>query len=291
MLSQTFLNFPLGHGKRLGQANVFFEADCMLERYIPAHCTALTDVSGAWKPQVLIDAGKIEAWWCGDDVAVGAVTNWVDRIGGLTMTQATTANKPTCLIGPGGNWLGFDGVNDYLAAASIGTMPSGNAGGHIFMAVDHDLATINSTTTMFGYGSSTSFRGLTQAVSGATHDRFLGVRADPSPSLIDTGFEMVSGPQVIDGWFHPGSISGWVNANPTVPPSAAIAAMTTGTTSATVGTGPALAAFSPFRVRHIFVTDDTMTPDDRMRLQAWTAWDMGLPGLLPYDNPFRYMRP
>jgi hypothetical protein len=123
-----------------------------------AHAVMGKQQAAAWDGPEDV-AGAVACWVADDCSAVGdgnPVANWVDRIGGKTLTHPTAARRPLYrAVSNLGSQpaLDFDGSNDilyYTAADAISTALSG----HVFIVIRGDQLENRSPWGTFDVGSS-----------------------------------------------------------------------------------------------------------------------------------------
>jgi len=112
----------------------------------------------SWTP-----ADIAKYWWTADAGVTesgGAVSAWVDQVGGLSIDQATGANQPTLTTQAalnGENVIRFDGTDDYLQRSPISFVSDGYAWTNINIAYNNN-GNINGSLIAQSYFGDTTGR-------------------------------------------------------------------------------------------------------------------------------------
>jgi hypothetical protein len=231
------------------------------------------------------------AWWSADDHGTanmtddgaGLISAWVDRIGGLSVTAATTARptwSATAFTGSDGTTkagLIGDGVANTLATTTLTGLPGTSTAGEIWVVVQPNLAGVVAAATYVAYG----------AQGGGTNRQVRKGANSMAPSVSDgttttgnggIGAFATSGPHIIRGTWAGTTQTGTVNGVDFA------AAGTIGSLNTTMtrmrffaNAATAAATFSNCVIRHVFIPT-TLTAAQANNLTAWCAWDSGMVG-------------
>ena len=290
----THLAFRLGQGHRLGDPEMSGLA-CMLERYIPAHCTINLDIAGEFLPADL--GSKIKLWWSADSTADGAVTSWTDLIASKPVTAAG-AVAPVSGLSNGYRFVTFDGIDDFLRTTSTFNPPGGVQDMQMLLLVDvgnklddQEVFVMADVPQMRRIG----LRRLT--IVPDVDQRQLSVTSSTTDELIDTSTaHPVAGMSVLAGDFEPATtphtIGARANGAWTVPDRLDVVLTAENAIAITIGASRDVAPLRHFKggLRHAIVTSG-LTPHEYLQLEAWLAWDVGRPDILDGSQPYRNIRP
>lgn len=217
------------------------------------------------------------------DDGAGLISAWVDRIGGLSVTAATTA-RPTwsatgfaAFDGTTKAALVGDGVANTLETTTLTGLPGTSTPGEIWVVAVPDPAGIVAAGSYVTYG-------------GASNGTNRGVRKGSnvlSPTITDgsvttsPALGTITGAQIISGSWSGTTQSGVVNGRDFTN-TGTIASLNTTMTrmrffANSAGTA---AAFLMGAIRHVFITT-TLTAAQRASLLGWIAWDSGMVGAGP----------
>jgi hypothetical protein len=113
-----------------------------------------------WTPEDL--GASLIAWWDADAGVVqtdGAVSQWIDGVGALTLAQATADNQPvysaTSFNGRPG--VTFDGTADFLNVEAVTGLPTGADPCEMWALVDQTALAADATNRyLFNYGGAVS---------------------------------------------------------------------------------------------------------------------------------------
>jgi hypothetical protein len=255
----------------------------------------------SWTPAALGSA--LALWLDADDASTitlngSTVSQWNDKSGnGRNVSQATAANQPT-LTASGLNGkpvLTFDGVNDYLAAASplIGTTHS------LFVLFTPTIE--NQTGSLFGQWSAGQTGRFTilvnQISSGAASAGFLNVFNSSSTQGggsggLSTEVAISNTPTLITSISTTGSEQWKLFKNGTEWDSATITSVYTGVNSA-IGSLNGTESSLPFdgTVSELISFPSILSTADRERLEGYFAWKWGLVSSLPVGHPYKLIPP
>jgi len=166
---------------------------------------------GPATPQTIMGANLV-GWWTADrgvtDAGGGAVSSWVDRIGGYDLTQASAGARPTWSAASfnGRPGVSFDGGDDHLGLESVPpTFPTGSASSEVWVVCSQDLSAATATNRCaFGYGTDGGpFRLLNRSTSSGTNRAFIHAQ-NSFPSNLNIDF---SGRHYVRGIFVNGGIN------------------------------------------------------------------------------------
>lgn len=288
---RTQLPFRLGIGRRLGTPDIS-PIVCMLERYIPAHTVVSAELSGEFHPD---DLGvKIVVWWNADDTVDGNVTSFVDRKAGLTLAPVTGGANPQSAeeVAGGYRFVNANGVDRALRVNSTGPIDLTNG---VLVALIRQDSPITDATERFivSVGQGTNNRNASRVVLSDGTDNYNRFKASANgASLTDTAHDL-SSYATVEATVVSGTMKARVNGAWTNPDSVAVGAPVGSTSRITVfASNDAIAVgYMLGGVRHIFYVVGA-TPSEMMKLEAWSAWDIGQQAfLLPPDHPYRNVRP
>lgn len=247
----------------------------------------------------------LKAWLTADDHGTarmtddgsGLISSWTSADGSaLTVTAATTA-RPTwsasAISRPSGgsvSGLAFDGTANCMVSTTLTNIPTGSTAGEVWISGTQELTSAIATSrNIIAYGAFVSSQG--RILIRSTNSTALIVQ-DQTVNLIDTRFDFF-GPFIIGGMWAGTLQSGRKNGLPTNPETATISTLNTGTVRLRLGANDntSAAGFHQGVIRHVLITT-TLTALQRLRLEAWLAWDMGWQRYrLPSTHPFRDRRP
>jgi len=279
---------PLGHNLLSGRV-VFVDNNT---RYYPMAASVSAPLT---LPGIL--GASLVAWWNADDATPGTLSTWTDRVGSLAVTATTTA-QPTASAS---SWtfssvakaaLTFDGVANCLVATSFPSLPTGATPGEIW-ALGNDTSAAGGFKYICRYGA---------GVATATERGILSNNdARQSPAVTDgvTAILATTSPALTNGFILGANWSGTTEAGridgqDTIPATATIATLATGTVRIRIGAVNLAGAGSFFvgTIRHVIVTT-ILTTLQRQQVEGWLAWDgwsgqpassNPLPGGHPYKN-------
>jgi hypothetical protein len=230
-------------------------------------------------PVTLLGA-SLAAWWDADNLSDGAVASWADKVGSLTVTEAT--NQPvraaSSLNGRAG--VTFDGVNDILTVASTTGLPTGATPGEIWLVCQSvGAASVGQIIIRYGQtgrGQSRNPTSEARPISGGENLN-AGIAYDATNP----------GPHIVGGIFLATEMQGRYNGAPFA--TTAASTLNTGTTRLRMGAndGASPASFYSGVIRHVLITT-LLTEQQRYGLEGWLAWDAGTQARLPYQHPFRW---
>lgn len=242
------------------------------------------------------------AWWNADDLANGAVSVWVDRVGGIGLLQASGVRQPTKATGSfnaayaGVTFAGVSGANATFLKATmgLGNIPVGTDPRELWGAIDQkDVLLVMPARTAFGYASSVVAGGMDmkyEVPPTSTNPCFV-VGDTLVTELQDASVNPFVGPHVVGGRFDAGAIYARIDGSDTNPTSVAITFNTDPNISFTMGGSPNNATIHNWQgvIRHAIV--GYYTTADRLRMEGWMAWDCGLQSLLPSLHPYKNAPP
>lgn len=120
---------------------------------------------------------RLLGWWDArrtdliTDAGAGAVSAWADIVGGMSLAQGSAGNRPVLtanVFGNGDPGVVFDGTDDYLEIASVGSFPIGAEPCEMFVLCGNDSPVDDTATRCsFGYGNNNAQRVMFYQRSGA----------------------------------------------------------------------------------------------------------------------------
>lgn len=251
-----------------------------------------------WDPYLLTPS-ILKAWWSADDHGTGLMTDdgsglisaWKDRIGGMSITAATTARATWSATAFNSSYSGltFDGSANCYVSTTLASLPTGATGGEIFALVNQAAGT-GAQHRIAHYGG-----------NGAAVDRYISASSgnptrffisDNSTNLVDTS-QNFSGNFIVGGYWSGTTEGARINGRDTSPATAGTASLNTGTVRFRMGAHNSGSAGNFWRgvIRHLIITT-TLTSAGRQKLEGWLAWDAALATtLLPSSHPYYSARP
>ena len=254
-----------------------------------------------WTPAAL--GSSLALWLDADDVSTitlngSNVSQWNDKSGnGRNVSQATAANQPTYTPSGlnGRPAVVFDGVNDYLAAASplIGTTHS------LFFVFTPTIE--NAAGSVFGQwsaGQTGRFLFIVNHNSGGTTE---AGKLNPFNSTATSGggsyglaadVNISNTPTLITSISTTGSEQWKLFKNGTEWDSATITSVFTGVNSA-IGSVSATELLNPFdgAVSELVSSSSVLSTTDRQTLEGYLMHKRGLIANLPSEHPFKFTPP
>lgn len=234
------------------------------------------------------DLAAVKAWWHADDVAIGAVAAWRDRVGGVTPVQASGTLQPVKAASSFNGLPGVtgDGTDDELTTTSLGNIPTGSTEGYIFALIGGAAA--GAVTCCGGYGA-----------QGTAIQRRLSTGSTGTPQVVDgtttengTAASCASGYHLLVGNWVGTTENGWLDgvafaANPTT-----IASLNTSTTRLRLFANAQTAA-AQFWTKPIrsFVITTALTVAERQFLEGVMMWDGEIQTQLASTHPYVNVRP
>lgn len=259
---------------------------CMLERYVPLHTVVDASISGDFQPTDL--GAKLVAWWNADDVAIGVVNTWVDRIGGVSLTPVN-ANKPTSADDATGRFITLNGTNMALSA-NAGISAPGTDDTSFSLLIRYDG--VNSSPDMvigsIGTPSGGNPRTISRANGNILSAAAGGVTTSTPNFLNPLSVYSNMGTLIGTNGIRIRNLGALQATSATIPG--------LNTSGSTLVFGADSAAGSPAKwfkgaYRHIFILRGA-TVHDKTQLEAWSAWDITQQSyLLPGDHAYANMRP
>lgn len=227
-------------------------------------------------------ATPASAAWLAQDAADGS--SWTDRIGGLTLTQATGSLQPVRgNVFNGYPALTADGVDDFMEVAATTGLPIGGTPGQIWVIGKY--ASAASTSIIAGYG-----------VNGAAVSRQVRIAFNGGANLTDgsvtiTGQNAV-GNHIIGGSWSDTTINGYVDGTGFTGNPYTIATLATGATRLRFFASllPTAAAFGNASLHAVLITP-VLSAVDQARLEGWAAGRGGFQANLPSNHIYRYESP
>jgi hypothetical protein len=137
----------------------------------------------------------------GVTTSAGAVTQWVDRINGVTVTQGTSGNRPTLqanVLNTTYDAVRFDGSNDFLAATHANT-----ADATVVAVVRLNSAAVAENQTIVGeFNSSSVRRAFVARRSGSGGNSRMAIFYEPPSSTFHDADTFTT---TLDTWY----VLGW----------------------------------------------------------------------------------
>ena len=243
-----------------------------------------------WSPHAL-GRGLLRAWWNADDHASsllmtddgsGVISSWKDCINGANLTGTTTARPTwgaTSFNGRAG--VTADGTANALTLTGVPTtLPTGANPSEIW-AVYSSTSNGASTRNLFGYGVSATGRAIRESAG------FDGVNIiGDAVAIADTQFPR-AGFHIAGAIFNGTTLEGRTNGRPFTTPGTALVPATSPTRVRMFSSlGTSAGSFWQGVLRHVFVVT-SLTAQQRLTLEGWTAWDSGLQAILPDSHPYK----
>jgi hypothetical protein len=256
----------------------------------------------AWSPYD-IPRSVLRAWWNADDHGIaafmtddgaGLISSWTDRIGGLTLTGATTA-RPTWASGSFTNQDGgsnkaavsFDGIANCLRGTTLTGLPASSTPGTI-RAVADPGASFATDRLLFMYGNSSNGQNRQLRRRGTASGDFARA-SDGGATLSATSAVTWVASGQLSGSFD-STVSGWLNGTVFGPSSSGTLATTATRIAMGSDISTSAGTFSTVILRHAFVTT-ALTTLQRQQMEGWAAWDSGVVAKLPSDHPYKNAPP
>lgn len=219
------------------------------------------------------------------DDGAGAISAWADRLGGVSVTAATTARPTygaTAFNGKPG--LTFDGTANCMVTTALGSIPTGANPSYIFAVLD--TANVALTMRPLGWGAGVSGQDRRLTLSTA----HLFQVSDGTTAMADASASAV-GKSLLTGLFDGALLRGFVNGQPfSIPPVSLVPA--TGSTRLRIGASAAVSPASFFQgvIRRVVITG-ALSAAQRQQVEGYLAWDGGISNLLARNHPYRSIRP
>lgn len=250
-----------------------------------------------WTPRDL--GGALVAWWSADDHGSanmtddgsGLISNWIDRIGLMAITAATTA-RPTWTGGAfNGSYAGltFDGTANCFVSTTLTTLPTSAVAGEIYAACSN-TAVGSSQRMACCYGNSTASqnRALSSVDNGSTDK----LRVSEGTTNINHQ-TAITGASILSGNWSGTLENAYQNGVAATGNPATIASLSTTATRFRIGAfiGAGATLFWQGAIRHVIVITGILSDADRQKLEGWLAWDGGMQSTLPGSHPYSARRP
>lgn len=233
----------------------------------------------------------LTAWWAAEDLTSGSVTNWTDRIGGLVMTQATGAQRPTqAATSFNGAYPGvsFDGAMTNLGLTSLGNIPIGSTAGEIWcVATNTSIVSTIAIPAVVGTGVAASRR-LQAGTSGN-----LGVAGVNDGTGSDTSATPWTSPLIVKGDWSGTAMNCFVNGVPAAGNPMTIGSLNTNNTRARIGASSAVnpANFWPGPIADVLILTSVLSTALRQKTEGYFAWKYALQSQLPTTHPYKLFQP
>lgn len=245
---------------------------------------------GEWHP-LYLTRSVLKAWWAADDLAVGSVTNWTDRIGGLVVTQGTSAQRPVQAAASfNGAYPGvtFDGVMTNLGTTTLTTIPTGAIAGEVWTIGSAPIVPALLGFTI-SYGAAAGQRRRLQINTAAPG----GLVGCSDGTVTIAANSMFTIPTVASMNVSGTAMNLWANGSPSSFNPAAIATLNTGTARLRIGAGDGVAAANFWQgpIRHVIILQGVLSTALRQKMEGWFAWDSGFQASLPASHPYQLFRP
>lgn len=286
-LEWSIVPFPLGD-RHFGEPSID-EVQCMLQRYVPAHCAVDVELGANWEPVAGLGTDLI-AYFDSIDTVDGAVSTWTDRVLGIAATNTGAARPVSALVAPGfdGNsyrFLSFDGTQ-FLNLATLTGLRNGTAAGEVWSVVSQDSTDV--LRQAISYGGPGNYRGVNHIVTGGDQ-RF---QAAMGTLLLNDTASDFSGYCVVGSRHSGTSFNGRINGVNTVPASVADITLNTPTTRGRIGASSELTATNLWLGKQaIHIVTKPLDTVRMFKLEGWLAWQRGLNARLDGSHPYRNVRP
>jgi hypothetical protein len=234
------------------------------------------------------DFAAVVAHWSADDLPDGAVASWTDRIGGITLAQASGTLQPikaaTSFNGAYGG-VTADGIDDELTGTTFGNIPVGATEGWIFVL--SSMTAGAALQSIVNYGNSTASSGRRLVMSSGE-----APQVSDQTVLISGTNSTANAPHVIAGNWVGTTEFGYFDDTAFASNPGTIASLNTSTTRIRFFASLAAVAaqFGTGVIRHVIITT-TLTTLERQTINAWLAWEGGIQAQLNPNNPFIGSRP
>jgi hypothetical protein len=290
--------FYLGQGRRLGTPDAS-QIQCMLERYIPAHCVTQVSVAGSWTPMDL--GSKLKGWLNATDVTEGPVTSWTARITANVLAPVTAGQNPVCAneaVG-GYRFVNFNGTTQALRYGATGPPPVWSSNLVIAGLIRQDKAPtsgVNQVVVDYGKQAGTGDHVTVNVIGVAGTPVTNRLKNIASTSNLTDTSQSIQGYATFEAVYDSGSLLKLrIRGRDAVPATAPLVTLTVPSSpSMTVAASSDATAinYAQIGIRHLFFISSDLTPSEAMKLEAWMAWDINDPGnQLPPDHPYSNMRP
>ena len=214
------------------------------------------------------------------------VSSWVDRMSGLSTSQATGANQPVWSASARNGKPGLTFSNQSLVSGAQTVLPSGGAIATMMVA-GYGNVNNSSSSFAFGWGSASAgkLRGM-EIVSGKLTTSFYSNDHTTTSNWYQTDRFYL---EYLDATTSPNSI---IYADDILVGSAALTTLsTTASTSFRIGLSAAGSAFVG-TLQQILIMNRAPTTPERQKLAGWESWIDGKAGSnLPIGHPYKLRPP
>lgn len=258
----------------------------------------------AWTPQSLANPAKL---WLSSESVVKDSSDRISQANDLSSsggnaTQLTNSLKPVLLD----NKVHFDGADDYMNLATLNLFQNIGCGWVFAVVSKNTLDTSDIERPVIAYSNnSNSFRfGLTMGntSSGNRNKITLGGRRLDSDSYdgVDSSFQVVSNRDyIVCGIIDYANrkidlyIDGLLNVSKTNAFTGSGNTSNTASTRARLagGTGAVTITAGDVSLSSIILNNQTLSTEDRQKLEGWAAHKYGLTANLPSDHPYKTLVP
>lgn len=216
------------------------------------------------------------------DDGAGRISQWVDRVNGLTLTATGNARPLWQATGamPFPD-LKFDGITNCFVNTSFSSiLPVGSTPG--WMVLIASTNSVAASLSAIQYGSAgVNLRGIQKDGS----DRFSVT--DGTSLLTDVSTNKMIGPRILIGAWAGTTETGRLNGDYSSTPSTVISALATGTSRLRIGANnnPGAGGFYNGEIYEILFFQGTPTLADFQQIETWAYDQYNLASLLPPGHP------
>lgn len=219
------------------------------------------------------------------DDGAGLISSWKDRIGGLDVVAAGSARPTYSTAYCGGREaLLFNGTSTFMRVASTTGLPTGADASQIW--VMYEVVGAAATTYMCAYGGTAA--GTARRVGRSSSERWFVSDGTTTNSANGTAGATNVTPHMSMGRWN-GTVQSGRTHGAENPPETTITTINTSTTRLTMGASNANTAANFFSgaISAILITDDSLTTDQRQKLESWGYREVGALAVLPSDHPYK----
>lgn len=254
----------------------------------PASVTNISAAPRDWTPA---DLGSTLAWWdaeYGITQSGAQVTRWVDRVGGLALTQDAASAQPEFAVNARNGKAGVVfGGRQYLGGGG-GNLPI-EARPHTIFVAAHSAGTDTQYGAIVAWGDSgknasrcLQMRGRTTSIAASFKNN------DHLATSIWAGLDRSVAHQMDadgNGLF-------WVDGVSENPHRITGVATVRAMMSLGAPVDSAAYAVSGVTAQQIVISDTVLSTADRQRLEGWASWKTGRRGTdLPANHPYKTLQP
>jgi fibronectin type 3 domain-containing protein len=246
-----------------------------------------------WNPA---DIAGLVGWYDASDAASitasgGAVSQWVDKSGNaLHLTQSETAQRPTTGTTAinGTNALKFDGADDLMTTSGN---PFGASVDDAFVMAVHRVDATASGQTLFSLTGSDTSASRWQSHAPWNTLIYLDTGGTSAPNRISTDYGVSVGEAVLVGFY--GSTTD--NMQQIFKNGSLLIGDASGHSVDTAGNifvgGSGGSHYQNTAIGEFIILNDTVSTEDRQKLEGYLAQKWGLAGTLPPTHPYRTEAP